>query len=89
MALGASPSDIVGKLVAQYSVAMSVGTMAGVALAVIVGLLIRGTIIGLEPLDPLAYTTGLTIFAAVALVAILLPTRRALRIDPASALRWE
>jgi ABC-type antimicrobial peptide transport system permease subunit len=89
MALGARPSSIVGTLLAQYSVAMSVGAGAGVALAVIVGLLIRSTIIGLEPLHPLAYTTGLAVFAVVALVAVLAPARRALRIDPASALRWE
>jgi len=89
MALGARPSDIVGNLLSQYSVAMSLGAAAGVALAIVVGLLIRSTIIGLEPLDPLAYTMGLMIFAVVAMVAILLPARRALRIDPASTLRWE
>ena len=89
MALGARPSDIVGTLLGQYSVAMTAGAAAGVTLAVIVGLLIRSTIIGLEPLDVPSYAMGLAIFAAVALVAILIPVRRALRIDPASALRWE
>jgi len=89
MALGARSSDIMGTLLGQYSVAVSVGAAAGVSLAIIVGLLIRSTIIGLEPLDALSYAAGLTIFSAVALVAILIPARRALRIDPASALRWE
>lgn len=89
MALGARASDVLGTLLAQYSVAMSAGAAAGIFLALTVGLLIRSAIIGVDPLDPLGYATGLAIFAMVALVAILIPARRALRIDPASALRWE
>ena len=89
MALGARGSNIVRTLLAQYSVSMSIGAAAGVTLAIIVGLLIRSTIIGVDPLDPLGYAAGLAIFATVALAAILIPAHRALRIDPASALRWE
>jgi ABC-type lipoprotein release transport system permease subunit len=44
---------------------------------------------GLPPLDPMSYAIGIAGFGMVALVAILLPARRAMSIDPSAALRWE
>jgi predicted permease len=89
IALGASPIDIVGTLVSQYSIALGAGILAGVALALGVALLMRSRFIGLETLDPLAYAGALAVFGSVAVVAVMIPARKALNIDPASALRWE
>jgi len=89
IALGATPVDIVGTLVSQYSIALCAGILAGVALALGVALLMRSRFIGLETLDPLAYAGALAVFGSVAVVAVMIPARNALHIDPASALRWE
>jgi ABC-type antimicrobial peptide transport system permease subunit len=50
---------------------------------------LRGLLHGLPALDPISYAAGIGGLGTVALAAMLLPARRALSIDPASALRWE
>jgi predicted permease len=89
MALGAGPAHIVGSLMSRYAAGMSIGAAAGVALAVIVGLLIGSRFVGLDTQDPISYLTAVILLALIALIAVLIPASRALRIDPSSALRWE
>jgi len=89
MALGASPGRIVGSLVSHYAIGIGTGAAAGVALAVMVSLLIRTRFNGLDTQDPMSYFAAIIVLAAVALLAVLIPAARALRIDPASALRCE
>jgi hypothetical protein len=89
LALGARSPDIVGSLLSRYAAGMSIGATAGVILAVMVGLLIRSQITGLDTQDPVSYIAAVVLIVVVALVAILIPASRALRIEPASALRWE
>jgi ABC-type antimicrobial peptide transport system permease subunit len=68
---------------------MGIGALGGVVFAIIVELLIPSTLIAVQPLDPRADGAGLAIFGLFALADFLIPARRALRIDPAIALRWE
>jgi ABC-type antimicrobial peptide transport system permease subunit len=68
---------------------MIVGAAAGVVLAVMVGLLIRSQFIGLDTADPLSYIAAVVLLTDVALLGVLVPASRALRIDPSTALRWE
>jgi ABC-type antimicrobial peptide transport system permease subunit len=89
MALGASPADLLATLVAQYATPLVSGTVIGVALAIGAAQVLRNQLHGLTPLDPLSHLAGLAGVALVALAAILVPARRALRIDPAAALRAE
>jgi hypothetical protein len=89
MALGAGPMHIVGNLMARYATGMIVGAAAGVVLAVMVGLLIRSQFIGLDTADPLSYLAAVVLLAGVAVLGVLIPATRALRIDPSTALRWE
>ena len=89
MALGAGPAHIVRTLVSRYSMGMGMGAAAGGFLAVAVGLLIQSRFIGLDTQDPISYLAALLVLAVVALLAIMIPAIRALRIHPASALRWE
>jgi predicted permease len=89
MALGAGPARIIGTLVARYAAGISVGSAAGVTLAVIVGRVIRSRFIGLDTQDPVSYVGAVIVLSGVTLLALLIPAIRALRVDPAAALRWE
>jgi predicted permease len=91
VALGARPPDILHLIARQYAVPLAAGGVAGIALAAAAGRVMQNA--GQLPpdlhLDPAIYATGLAIFALVALAAALAPVLRALRINPATALRWE
>jgi ABC-type antimicrobial peptide transport system permease subunit len=89
LALGARPSHIMGTLVTQYVAALAAGGAAGAALAAACARAINHEFFGLKSFDPITYAVAVAIFASIALAAVALPARRALRIDPASALRWE
>jgi hypothetical protein len=89
MALGARRADVLLTLLAQYSTPLAVGVVVGLALAVAASQVFRNQLHGLTPLDPLSHAAGLSGVVVVTLLAILLPARRAVRIDPATALRWE
>lgn len=87
MALGAGARDILG-LVLSRGLRL---TLAGIALGGLAALLLTrlmGTMLyKVSPRDPLAFTTALIILIVVALIACIVPARRASRVDPARALR--
>ncbi|HTX36149.1 MAG TPA: hypothetical protein VME43_14060, partial [Bryobacteraceae bacterium] len=62
---------------------------AGMAVAAAAATVMRQLVYGMLPFDVLSFGSGLLLFAAVALIASIAPVHRALRIDPASALRYE
>ncbi|MCU1240962.1 MAG: hypothetical protein JWO71_1688 [Candidatus Acidoferrum typicum] len=87
--LGAQPRDIMRLVIRQgisFAVAgLVVGSLAAAALARVVAAML----VGVGPADPLVYAaaTGFTVLVALASAAI--PAWRALRVDPAVALRWQ
>ncbi len=88
MALGAKPSDI-ARLVGRHSVILiGSGVFAGRTL------LLRDAATRVisgsrnEHTDPAAFVTVIAVLAAVALIAVLPPVTRALRVDPMTALRY-
>jgi len=90
IALGAGRGGIVRALFAQYTGPLVIGSAVGIALAYVLIRAIQSQIIlGLTTFDALGFLPGLAGFLGILVVAILFPVRRALRIDPASALRWE
>ena len=67
----------------------SIGIGIGLAGAIALTRYIEGMLYGITPLDPLTYVATVALFAAVASIASYLPARRATRIDPVKALRYQ
>jgi predicted lysophospholipase L1 biosynthesis ABC-type transport system permease subunit len=88
-ALGAGTMDVLRLVVGSGSRPMLVGLVTGLVAAVAVSQLLRSQLYGLSPLSPLVYAGVAALLAASAVVATYLPARRALRIDPNVALRYE
>jgi ABC-type antimicrobial peptide transport system permease subunit len=89
MALGARPRQIVAFILRSSSPALVIGLGLGFGGALAASRFIESSLIGISPLDPLAYAAVVIVLAAAAGVAVLVPAARAIRIDPVTALRCE
>jgi hypothetical protein len=89
MALGAARSDV-GRLVFYRGGAIvAIGVAIGLTAAISGGPALAHLLYGVSPRDPFALLAGPLILAAVAFLAIWLPARRAMAMDPMAALRLE
>jgi putative ABC transport system permease protein len=88
-ALGASPGEIIGMILRQGIAMTAVGVLIGVAGALVATRLIETLLFGTTRLDPVTYAAVIALFGIVASAASCIPAARALRIDPAIALRAE
>src|SRR6202140_3741120 len=89
MALGARQTDVLS-LVAKLGLKLtSIGVAIGVALALGVTRLISTFLFGVKPSDPLTYVAVALGLGAIALLACYIPARRAVKVDPLVALRYE
>ena len=89
MALGARAVDVLRCVLGQYTLPFGIGALAGVALAAAAAQVTRKIVYGFLPFELVSFGAGLLLFVVVALIASIAPARRALRIDPASAVRYE
>jgi ABC-type antimicrobial peptide transport system permease subunit len=89
MALGARPSDILKTVVSRGAKLVAVGLCVGLAGALILTKFLSGSLYGMNPDDPLTFGVVSLILTAVALAACYIPARRAMRVDPTVALRYE
>jgi putative ABC transport system permease protein len=88
-ALGASGGHIARSVIGEGMRTTSAGLGIGLAVAAALTRLIESMLFGVKPLDPLSFAVAAFVLGAVALVASLLPARRAARVDPLVALRAE
>jgi predicted permease len=89
MALGAGSRSVLQMILGQGVVIISTGLALGVLSAMVIAKLVGNFLSGVSPFDPLTYacvTAGLT---AVAMLACYLPARKATKVDPMVALRYE
>jgi putative ABC transport system permease protein len=89
MALGASQRDVLAMVVTQASRLAAIGLGIGLVLALALAGLISKMLFGVRPSDPLTFACILLLLAAVALLASYIPARRASKVDPMIALRYE
>ena len=89
MALGARASNIFGMILRQGAKLVLAGVVLGVAGALALSPFIAKLIYGVPPTDPLTIVAAAGIVSVVALVAMVLPARRAMRMEPMQALRAE
>lgn len=88
-ALGAADGEIRRMILRDGLRHLAIGLCAGLPLAFALARLIANELVGVEPFDPATFGGVLLGLSAAVLLASLLPVRRALRIDPAAALRCD
>jgi putative ABC transport system permease protein len=89
MALGAKRADVLRLVIRQGMSMTLIGIGIGLAGAFSLTRVITGMLHGVSPTDPLTFTGVSIVLVAVALLACLIPARRATRVDPIVALRNE
>jgi len=89
VALGARPSDILRLILNQTALPVLLGLAVGLAGAFAVSRLLTGMLYEVRPSDPLTYAAASLLLGGVAALAAYWPARRAAKIDPVTALRFE
>jgi putative ABC transport system permease protein len=89
LALGARPRDLLKLFVGQGMMLTLIGLVIGVGASFALTRLIAKLLFGVSATDPLTFIVIPLLLAGVALLACWLPARRATRVDPLVALRYE
>jgi putative ABC transport system permease protein len=89
MALGAEKADLLALVVRQGMAPVLCGFIVGAGAALFAGHLIRSLLFGVTPFDPLTFLFVTVAVVLTALAACYIPARRAMRVDPMVALRYE
>jgi len=89
LAMGAQRTDVLWMVLARGLGLTAVGIGAGLVLSAGVTRLLATLLYGISPLDPVAFGVASLGWMAVAMLASYVPARRAMKVDPVVALRWE
>jgi putative ABC transport system permease protein len=89
MALGAQGAQVLGLVLREGFQPILAGMVIGVVASAGVSRLLAATLFGLNPLDAVSFSSVSLLLGSIALLATYLPARRATRVDPMVALRYE
>ncbi len=89
VALGAQPHDVLCLVVGEGAALAGIGISTGMIAALGLTRLIQSLLFGVDVADPLTFTATGLLLAVSALAACYIPARRAMRVDPMTALRYE
>ncbi len=89
MALGAGSRDVIGLFLRQGAYQVGTGVLIGLGLAVLLARGLRIILFRVEPTDPVMFAGITLVLVATGLLACFVPARRATRVDPMVALRYE
>ena len=89
MALGATRADVLRLIMGQGLRLVVVGGTIGLFAALAMAKVMQAVLFKVTPHDPVSFATIAALLALVALLAIIIPARSAMKTDPISALRWE
>jgi putative ABC transport system permease protein len=88
-ALGATHRDVMGMVMREGMVLTLAGLFVGLLLGLAAARLIGSLLYGVSPIDPVSIIVTVALLGAASLLASYIPARRAARVDPMVALRWE
>jgi len=89
MALGAGQRDVEHMVVREAMTLAAIGGAVGLGGGFALTRVLAGLLYQVKPTDPVVFTTVPLFFALIAFLASYIPARRATKIDPMIALRWE
>src|SRR6266404_1607760 len=89
MALGARPGEIFAMIMRQSMLPVLTGVFAGLVLSLLLTPLLSRLLFGVRAVDPITIVTAGVLLFSVGMVACYVPARRATRLDPIAALRYE
>jgi ABC-type antimicrobial peptide transport system permease subunit len=89
LALGAERGQVRGLVLREASSLAVLGVVAGLAVALALGRLVKSMLYGLQPADPVSLAGAATLLLSIALLASWVPALRASRVEPMEALRHE
>ncbi len=89
MALGAQRGDVLATVVGAGMAIIGIGLALGLGAALVLTRFLSSLLFGVRSADPVTYTIVMLLLAVVALAACYIPARRATRVDPMIALRYE
>jgi len=89
LALGAQVSDVLKMILGQGMAVIGVGLLLGLGAAFVLMRLLRSLLFGVGENDPLTFAAITLVLLIVALIACYIPARRATKVDPLEALRYE
>jgi ABC-type antimicrobial peptide transport system permease subunit len=89
MALGAGSPSVMWLILRDALLMVAIGSLVGLPAAFALSRLVGTILYGITPADPASFALATAVLLAVAAFASFLPARRATRIDPIRALRYE